>query len=903
MNKIISLLSVLIFSLTSYSQMQKEVKIEKWLCCNLHDAITDLSKISNIKILYDIEKFKKVTYSLTPRTTTLNKILVSICKKNKLKFYMSKDSVIHIVDRWFDSENELLEVAQKYSGPPSKKDFTINGKIFDTKTLESIPFGTILVKGTTIGAITNVDGFFTLLNVPTDTATLEVRYIGYAPKTIYLTPETKVENIRIELKPESINLSEVNVVAERQDVLRISTNQISMIKMSPQKLNMLPNLGEKDILRSFQLMPGISAANENSSGLYVRGSTPDQSLILYDGFTVYNVEHLFGFFSTFNSNAIKDVQFFKGGFDAKYGGRLSSVVNITGKEGNQKEFNASVDISMMSVNAFVETPIGNKTTLVMAFRRSWESPIYNKIFDLFSSDNETNDTGGFSGRGGRGGFSIGNQNIKSYFYDFNSKITIRPSDKDKIAISFYSGEDNLDNSIIPEMSGMGGRFGGADIEIDLETTDLTNWGNTGLSLKWSRQFSNKLYMNTLFSYSNYFSLRDRSSSGSFTRGGTSNAISRGLNESNDLKDFTGKADFEYKFNSKNRFEFGMQFTHNDIEYSYIQNDTTVVIDRSTGGNTMSVYFQDKISLLENKLNITAGLRYNYFSETEGHYYEPRFNFMYNLTDRIKLKGSVGKYYQFAKRVVREDIQEGSRDFWVLSDNDKLPVSSCLQYIAGLSYETPKYLFDVEAYYKDLNNITEYSLRIEADRRGLDYSENFFSGTGIAKGIDFLAQKKYGKLTGWLGYTIGRVTNHITEFGDNDFFASNDVTHEFKAIATYKWRNWNFGATWIFTTGRPYTSPEGGYELTLLDGTTADYINVSVKNGNRLPDYHRFDISANYNFLLGGKSPVSLGFSIFNLYNRSNIWYKEYEIIDNVVIETPIYFLGLTPNINLTIKLK
>lgn len=200
-------------------------------------------------------------------------------------------------------------------------------------------------------------------------------------------------------------------------------------------------------------------------------------------------------------------------------------------------------------------------------------------------------------------------------------------------------------------------------------------------------------------------------------------------------------------------------------------------------------------------------------------------------------------------------------------------------------------------------MTEYSLRLESSRGGINYNENFFTGTGIAKGVDFLAQKKYGKLSGWIGYTISQVTSNIPEFGDYDFYASNDVTHEFKSVLMYKWRNWDIGATWIYATGRPYTAPEGGYELTLLDGTTADYINVSVKNGNRLPDYHRLDFSATLNFKLGGKSPASLEFSLFNVYNRANVWYKEYEIIENEVVETPVYYLGLTPNISFSVKLK
>ena len=419
----------------------------------------------------------------------------------------------------------------------------------------------------------------------------------------------------------------------------------------------------------------------------------------------------------------------------------------------------------------------------------------------------------------------------------------------------------------------------------------------------------KLYLNISGSYSNYFSYAERSTSGGFTRGdGGSGSISRSNIEDNNLVDISARGDFEYKLTENNQIEFGTQFSQYDINYSYTQNDTFKVIDRSTDGQLSSGYLQDKISFAKNKLTVTPGVRYNYFTETGKSYYEPRLNFMYKLSKNINLKGATGRYYQFAKRVIREDITQGSRDFWVLSDNNNLPVSGSDQHILGISYDMGDYLFDIETFYKKLYNVTEYSLRFHPVReRGRDmsmeYSENFFTGKGIAKGIDVLAQKKYGNFNGWLAYTWSQVTNNIEEFGDFDFYAAHDVTHEFKATLMYKWKRWDLGTNWIYTTGRPYTSPEGYYELTLLDGTTPGYINATVKNGKRFPSYHRLDMSATYHFQIHRKNPATLGLSLFNIYNRSNLWYSKYEIVDNKVMVTPVYYLGITPNINFTIKLR
>lgn len=892
------ILAFLVFTKLASSQNidLHEIKLNDLLCCNLHAALSEISQKYPISIVYDEEQFEKIEFSSYPMNKPLDVFLDQICKANKLKYFFEDTNTIRVVDKWYDSSSETLNQSTRYLGKPVRTNISLTGKVIDQETRESLPYVAIMVKGTNNGTLSNVDGYFTLLKVSSDTSTISVSYLGYDKKEIYLNPESQLEDLLIEMQSNVINLQEVNVTAEKQDILQVSDVQAGIIKMVPKKLSTLPNLGEKDILRSFQLMPGISAANENSSGLYVRGGTPDQVLVLYDGFTVYNVEHMFGFFSAFNSNAIKDVQLYKGGFDTKYGGRLASVLEITGKDGNQKTFNGAFDLSMMSVNSFIEFPIKDNITATFAFRRSWASPIYNKIFDQFSTENSSSDE-----PSGRGFGPSENQQTVSYFYDLNGKVTWRAGENDILAFSVYSGKDNLDNSLTTSAPP---GFGGDNFQLDLESVDITYWGNTGSSIKWSHKVSDKFYINTLLGFSNYFSVRERSTAGFFARGGEGpNSISRGVNEDNNLLDYTAKADFEYELGKNNHLEFGFQGVYNDIDYTYLQNDTVSVIDRSTQGEVLSTYLQDNISLLQGKLSLTPGLRLNYFSETQQFYYEPRFNFMYKLNEKFRLKGSLGQYYQFAKRVIREDITSGSRDFWVLSDNDKLPVSSSLQYILGFSFETPKFVFDVEAYYKNMKNITEYSLRIQTDRNGVDYSENFYTGTGFAEGIDFLLQKKSGKLTGWVGYTLGRAINHIDAFGDYDFYASNDVTHEFKIVGSYQFKDWVFASTWIYTTGRPYTAPEGGYQLTLLDGTVVDYVNVSVKNGNRLPSYHRLDLSATYNFKIGQSAPASIGVSLFNAYNRKNVWYNEYEIIDNSVIETPVYFLGLTPNINLTIKLK
>lgn len=881
------------------AQSPLSVKIDGLYFGTLESTLERISKKHGIIFSFDPEYARTVSIQARPMQQPLDVFLATICRDNKLKYFVDADKVIHVIQRWENPDLKNLDDTKIYRGKPTRYNITLTGKIIDKATRETLPFVNISVKGTTIGTASNVDGYFTLQNVPCDTVTLLCSYIGYDKQILYLTPESSVNNLQFELNASNQEIKEVVITGQKQDILE-ANEKTSMIKLTPLKLNTLPNLGEKDILRSFQLMPGISAANENSSGLYVRGGTPDQSLVLYDGFTVYNVEHLFGFYSSFNSNAIKDVQLYKGGFDAKFGGRLSSVVEITGKEGDRKRFNACADMGMLAMNAFVESPIGEKSSLILSFRRSWESPVYNKIFNQFSTE--------ASEQPQDGPFKQDNNSLTSYFYDINAKFTHRLSENEMIAFSFYNGADKLDNSIKPGLpGGPGGGFGGGGgglKSMNIKSTDLTYWGNTGASLKWSKNWNDNFYSNSLLSFSNYFSQRDRSTGGNFVdKDGETQSINRGVIEDNNLLDFTGKVDFECKIDHTQKLEFGGQSIFNSIDYTYSQNDTLTIIDRKTKGLTLSGYLQDKLTFLDEKLNLTAGFRYNFFTNTNKSYIEPRFNASYQFNSKLKFKASVGRYYQFAKRVIREDILQGSRDFWALADGKKLPVSSSNHFIAGFAYETKDFLFDVEGYYKSLSNLSEYSLRFETTPDNVTYEETYQIGSGISKGIDFLLQKKYGDYTGWLGYTIGRVINKYDNYSNKYFYASNDVTHEFKAVNSYKWKKWDFSATWIYATGKPYTAPEGGYQLNLLDGTTNDYINVTVKNGMRLPAYHRLDISASYNFILGPDSPCILSFSVFNLYNRSNVWYNEYEIIDNQIIKTPVNFLGITPNISLNIKFR
>ncbi len=866
---------------------------ENYFGAPLTRVLNDFRDKYNLPLKYDSTLITKYTfdylYTGTPRQLAFDVIFRTF---KDLSYYADESGIYCIVLTKNIPRNRTKVENKRYEGKATRKNFTVTGRIKDIGNGEPLPFASVQVEGTNVGTTTNTDGYFTLYNVPSDTEILIFKYLGYETQKFYLSPEISVTGLFVELHPSANLLDEVVVVKEREDVLKVP-REISVIQTTAAKIAELPALGEKDIFRTFQLMPGIAGSNESSAGMYVRGGTPDQNLVLYDGFTIYHQDHLMGVFSAFNSNAVKDVQLFKGGFDARYGGRLSSVMELVGKTGNDKQFNVGGDIGFLGFNAFVEIPFKEKGSFFLAGRRSFQSFMYDKFTDVYSENQQT----GMRGGGGGRGMMRNQEKPKSYFYDLNAKLTFSPSNKDIFSLSFFNGEDDLDNS----RESFGSSMMGGSI------TDLTEWGNIGSALKWSRKWSPRFYSNALLSFSNYYSLRNRQNNmeESNTSGNVVTLFDQNTNEDNDLWDYSFKWDNEYKFNAFNKLEFGLNYSYYDINYKYTKSDTLSIINMNNTGQIFTGYVQDRWNF-GSGFTFLPGVRLTYYDVTSKLYPEPRAQFYYDATDKLRFKASTGLYYQFTNRIVREDISAGSRDIWLLSDDQVIPVSNAVHYVAGATYETKSFLFDLEFYYKKMNDLSEYTLRFAPSfLNQSDYQQFFYTGDGYSRGLDLLLQKKFGKLTGWIAYTLSETRNRFSVYGDGYFPANQDVTNEFKTTLTYKpIRDLTFSATWIYATGRPYTSPVGGYTLNTPNGGSMSFLVVDGKNNDRYPDYHRLDLLVKYDLSFIKSFKSSLSFSLFNAYDQTNVWYKEFRYDKiNALTETNINLLGCTPNLTFSFSLR
>jgi ferric enterobactin receptor len=493
-----------------------------------------------------------------------------------------------------------------------------------------------------------------------------------------------------------------------------------------------------------------------------------------------------------------------------------------------------------------------------------------------------------------------------YFYDLNSKLTITPSERDRIAFSFYSGKDNLDKS--QDFSNM--QFQRANSDVSLGTTDYTKWGNVGFSGNWSRQWSDRFHLNFLGAFSNYFSDYDRSTDiNGFAPPAAADSSNRRVNfgnatkEHNSVQDASFKLDADWHIARAHRLRFGLHSTNLSNSYSAMANDTLSIFSRANQASLNAAYLQDKWNL--KKLEITAGIRGSHYDKTNAFYWEPRAALSYPLSSTFTARAAWGQYYQFVNQIVNEDVTQGARDFWLLADKDLKP-SFAEHYIAGLSYENLNYVFSVEAYQKNLKDIIEFSRRIvtrfEPGRPGQPI-ENFFVGDGMAQGVEILLQKKKGALTGWLGYTLGRINHTFPDMNNgNTFPALHDRTHELNVVSKYTLGVYTFAATWVYATGSPYTAPESQYFVPLLDGSTQSYIHVSDKNSLRLPDYHRLDLSVSRKFE-SNRWATEVGLSIFNAYNHKNIWYRDYNLDTTPITVTDVLMLGFTPTIFAQFNLK
>jgi hypothetical protein len=765
-----------------------------------------------------------------------------------------------------------------------RRKFNIAGYIRATETGERLPYANVEAKGTSRGTSSNVDGYFVLVNVPAGPCTLRVSYIGYQPVELPLAVSEDPETIVVEMKPRVLQGPRVDVFADNLQTIEV-THDPSQFRIAPLQIARLPAVGEVDVFRSLQLLPGIGGGSDVSTGLYVRGGTPDQNLVLFDGMTIYHVDHFFGFNSAFNTDAIKDVRVFKGGFPAKFGGRTSSIVELTGKSGSYDRLQAGANLNLLSGSGLLQLPIAGRGAWLLAVRRSYtdviQSDLYQDVYDFITRPSRPPGT---RSRGAPGGAFPNSRPTDFYYQDIISKLSFSWSGRDVLSLSFYNSGDYLDQTQRSDDPGSGSDSrGGNAHRNDSGTGDVTKWGNIGGSGKWSHVWNDRTYSGMSGAYSVYssdsqgtFDLEESEDGTYFTT------------ETNKVSDLSLQIENEWHASESHRIEFGGHFNRTSVIVSFSTNDTLSVLQRDDEATLAAFYLQDTWKPSA-PLELTLGARSTYYALTKSNYLEPRASFRLFLNRSFSLKGAYGEYHQFVNRITNEEALNGNRDFWLLAD-ERLAPNFAEHKILGLTYENPGYLLDMEAYHKTLDGVAEFVRRFR-HAPGEPLGALFFIGDGIAKGVEFLAQKKAGRFSGWASYALSRVDYRIPGLNRGERFpADQDRRHEIKLVGNYTWRKWNFAMTWVLTSGAPYT-----------ESVSAGRYEPGDKNESRLPAYHRLNASCSRQFSFFNLNWEG-GFSIFNLYDRQNVLRRDY-LNNGSGSFQDITALGFTPTVTLRVDLR
>lgn len=755
----------------------------------------------------------------------------------------------------------LLIVA--YTTKAQEESYTVSGYVQKKGSGEKLIGANILEKQSQNGTTTNEYGYFSL-QIPEQQAVLRISYVGH--RTIFDTLNLDGDKEVTYKMDTGINLDGVTVTAEKSIQ---EESQMSKIEMQMDQVESMPKLmGETDVMRTTKLMPGVQSGTESTSGLMVRGGSPNQNLILLDGVPLYHASHLGGFFSVFNDDAVKSMEVIKGGFPARYGNRLSSVVDIRMKDGNMNQLQGEGSVGLLSSKLMLEGPIvEDKTSFMISGRRSY----FDLLMDLF--DINIRDEG----------------SARYHFYDINAKVNHTFSDEDRIYLSFYNGDDkvSLDN----------------DFGKDGKVRNTNAWGNLMGSIRWNHVFNQDLFANFTANYTRY---RLKSDIEQTSEGGV-----RRQNYESNVKDWFLKGDFDWNAGKNHDVRFGAKATYHtftpgvvelESETEFSNLDTTFGADQ-VSNYQFNAYIQDKMDITS-KLKANIGLHSSIFTLENDAYYslQPRLSARYLINDQSSVKASYASMRQYV-HVLSNSSASLPTDLWVPS-TDEVPPQQSRQIATGYSRTLfdGNYEMNVEGYYKTFDNLITMKPGADFFTSTANWEENIAkNGEGKSYGAEFRFEKKTGRLTGWVSYTLSKATRQYDNLNNGEAYPYRyDRRHDFSIVGTYNINEkFSLSMNWVYGTGDAITLPFGHYRSQV--GADNEVRVYNERNGYRMRAYHRLDASFSYeNNTDWGSSTWSLSF--YNAYNRQNPFFYHFKNMDGggrQLYQTSLF--PIVPSVSYNIK--
>ena len=731
---------------------------------------------------------------------------------------------------------------------------TVSGTVTDISSGETLIGATVLDESSGKGTVTNAQGRYTL-TLPGDSARLRISYIGYRTEHRNMSLRGN-RQLNIALSP-SVELDEVTITAERINSPQVS--QMSAIEVPVEQLKMVPVIfGETDVLKAIQLLPGVQSGTEGMSGIYVRGGGADENLFLLDGVPLYNVNHLGGFFSAFNGDAIKNVTLYKGSFPARFNGRISSVLDIATNNGNEYEWHGGASVGLMSAKLNVEGPIiKERTTLSVSLRRTYGDLLLQPIIMTVSAS-QTEGTG--------------TANAGYYFYDLNAKVTHKFSDRSRLYAMWYSGDDEAYMRVRTNY------YMGNEEHLQLGY----RWGNLATSLRWNYELTPKLFMNVTGSYTRYRQRLGLGVDEKYIESGVTRQTEAEANLNSGINDLSGRVDFDYAPSPDHAIRFGTTITHHLFrpEVQTIRQRASgepdfnnTIGDKEVAAGEAALYVEDDWSI-NDIMKVNGGLAMTGFLVQQRFYpaLQPRLSGRLLITDDLSVKAGYSYMTQYMHLLSNSNISLPS-DLWVPVTARIVPMTSH-QVAAGVFYTWRSLIdFSVEGYYKWMNNLLEYKPGASFLGSTAGWENMVSMGRGWAYGIEFLAQKSFGQITGWFGYTWSRTMRQFDTPGEElnggrPFPAKYDRIHDISITLQYKPnKQFDAGITWVYSTGN--TATIALQQIESDNGSFWDNLDfVESRNNFRLPAYHRMDISVNFH--KQKKHGIrTWNISIYNLYNHQN----------------------------------
>ncbi len=814
----------------------------------LSEALTIIEEHYQVKFSFidDLIANKEVSLDITS-TTSLDQVLQEISKQSQLKF--EKTGANFVTIRSYGKKDNL----------------SICGYVFDEeqKPLKNIG---VFFKALRLNTTTDENGYFEHPEIPFNSVTL-ISAPGF--RQTVLKTASFIDGDCIDIYLSRTKEEELEEVLIQEYLAKGITQNKKVINIDLNNVEVLPGRTEPDILQTVQLTPGVNNPNETASGLFVRGSTPHQNLILWNGIKTYNQGHFFGMLSAFNPYVAKEVNFSKSGVSAKYGDRIAGVIDISSENKVADRFSGGAGINMINADAIITTPIiKDKVSLQISGRRSYtdvlETFTYNQLSDRVFQNTQIAET-----------TPLDEEDNDFFYADYNANLIIQPSENQHIEINTIYNKNDLD-------------FRRSDGVESLSDDLVTE--NEGYNIRWKSQYGDHLFLDVNGYYTRYllnyqFITRDLG------------AITEIESKKNSIRDFGGQFNLDYKFTEYQSLSAGYQFSNNDIRFAFVTSTPSyeLILDEDDRFlNTHSFYSEYKYEDPKN-IFISAGLRFNQYAELDESFIEPRVFVQKHLSKHWTINTSAEYRSQAASQIQESVVSNLSLEnqVWTLSDNDEFPVVTSYQFTLGSSFRKNRWYIDVDGYYKQIDNITSLTAGF------INPVDNtYHNGESRVFGMDIFIKKRFRNYKTWVSYSFINTRNRFDDVNNNEFFPGNwNIEHTVKWSQFYKIKNFQFSLGWLWHTGKAFTNISG-----VDDSGDIVVLEFGEINSNTLPVYHRLDFSAIYDFQLKANSSVKyrLGLSVLNLYDRENLLNREIRTtnsLNNQFISADVVSLGITPNLS------